>query len=136
MEDKQYELLNEMIVKINEARTYNRITGFITFIWLFEFFYTFFWTKNFDAMYWLIWVFCVIGWVHMDKKYKFAMEEYEELRKEYDLYYLKKSMDEFRCDEYTKLRDEFKNFVSSNDKPISKEELDKLTTLCEDFLPF
>jgi len=84
MEDKQYELLNEMIVKINEARTYNRITGFITFIWLFEFFYTFFWTKNFDAMYWLIWVFCVIGWVHMNKKYKFAMEEYEEIRKEYD----------------------------------------------------
>ena len=84
MEDKQYELLNEMIVKINEARTYNRITGVITFIWLFEFFYTFFWTKNFDAMYWLIWVFCVIGWVHMNRKYKFAMEEYEEIKKEYD----------------------------------------------------
>ena len=84
MEDKQYELLNEMIVKINEARTYNRITGVITFIWLFEFFYTFFWTKNFDAMYWLIWVFCVIGWAHMNRKYKFAMEEYEEIRKEYD----------------------------------------------------
>ena len=46
MEDKQYELLNEMIVKINEARTYNRITGFITFIWLFEFFYTFFYTHQ------------------------------------------------------------------------------------------
>ena len=84
MEDKQYELLNEMIVKINEAKTYNRITGVITFIWLFEFFYTFFWTKNFDAMYWLIWVFCVIGWVHMNRKYKFAMEEYEEIKKEYD----------------------------------------------------
>jgi hypothetical protein len=84
MEDKQYELLNEMIVKINEARTYNRITGVITFIWLFEFFYTFFWTKNFDTMYWLIWVFCVIGWVHMNRKYKFAMEEYEEIKKEYD----------------------------------------------------
>ena len=84
MEDKQYELLNEMVVKINEARTYNRITGVITFIWLFEFFYTFFWTKNFDAMYWLIWVFCVIGWVHMNRKYKFAMEEYEEIKKEYD----------------------------------------------------
>lgn len=87
MEDKQYELLNEMIVKINEARTYNRITGVITFIWLFEFFYTFFWTKNFDAMYWLIWVFCVIGWVHMNKKYKVAMEEYEELRKDYNTRY-------------------------------------------------
>ena len=50
----------------------------------------------------------------------------KELRKEYDLYYLKKSMDEFRGDEYTRLRDEFKNFVNSNTKPISKEELDKL----------
>jgi hypothetical protein len=84
MEDKEYELLNEMVVKVNEARTYNIISGVITFIWLFEFFYTFFWTKNFDAMYWLIWVFCVIGWVHMNRKYKFAMEEYEEIRKEYD----------------------------------------------------
>jgi hypothetical protein len=87
MEDKQYELLNEMVVKINEARTYNRITGFITFIWLFEFFYTFFWTNNFDYMYWLIWVVCVIGWFHMNKKYRVAMEEYEELRKEYDTRY-------------------------------------------------
>ena len=87
MEDKQYELLNEMVVKINEARTYNRITGFITLIWLFEFFYTFFWTKNFDAMYWFIWVVCVIGWVHMNRKYKVAMEEYEELKKDYDTRY-------------------------------------------------
>ena len=47
MEDKQYELLNEMVVKINEARTYNRITGFITLIWLFEFFYTFFLDRKF-----------------------------------------------------------------------------------------
>ena len=84
MEDKQYELLNEMIVKINEARSYNRITGIITFIWLFEFFYTLFWTENFDAMYWLIWVVCVIGWIHTDRKYKATMMEYEELRREYN----------------------------------------------------
>jgi hypothetical protein len=84
MEDKQYELLNEMIVKINEARTYNRITGVITFIWLFEFFYTFFWTKNFDAMYWTIWGVSVVGWIHMDRKYKVVMEEYQEIKKEYE----------------------------------------------------
>ena len=87
MEDKQYELLNEMVVKINEARTYNRITGFITFIWLFEFFYTFFWTQKFDYMYWLIWIVCVVGWVHMNRKYKFAIKEYEEIKKEYDTRY-------------------------------------------------
>jgi len=87
MEDKEYELLNEMVVKINEARTYNRISGFITFVWLFEFFYTFFWTHKFDNMYWLIWVVCVVGWVHMNKKYRIAMEEYEELRKDYNTRY-------------------------------------------------
>lgn len=84
MEDKEYELLNEMVVKINEARTYNRISGFITFVWLFEFFYTFFWTQKFDYMYWLIWVVCVIGWVHMNKKFRVVMGEYEELRNEYN----------------------------------------------------
>ena len=50
----------------------------------------------------------------------------KETRKEYDLYYLKKSMDEFKGDDYNRLRDDFKNFMKSNDKPISKEELDKL----------
>lgn len=50
----------------------------------------------------------------------------KESRKEYDLYYLKKSMDEFKGDDYNRLRDEFLNFKNSNDKPISKEELDKL----------
>ena len=50
----------------------------------------------------------------------------KELRKEYDLYYLKKSMDEFKGDNYIRLRDDFKNFVSTTNKPISKEELDKL----------
>ncbi len=50
----------------------------------------------------------------------------KELRKEYDLYYLKKSMDEFKGDDYVRLRDDFKNFLASNDKPITKDELDKL----------
>lgn len=50
----------------------------------------------------------------------------KETRKEYDLYYLKKSMDEFEGDDILRLRDEYKNFVTSNSKPISKEELDKL----------
>ena len=50
----------------------------------------------------------------------------KELRKEYDLYYLKKSMDEFNCDDYIRLKDDFKNFMTSSDKPISKEELEKL----------
>jgi len=50
----------------------------------------------------------------------------KETRKEYDLYYLKKSMDEFKGDDMIRLRDDYKNFTEANSKPISKEELDKL----------
>lgn len=50
----------------------------------------------------------------------------KETRKEYDLYYLKKNMDEFMGDDILKLKSDFQNFMVSNSKPISKEELDKL----------
>jgi hypothetical protein len=83
MKDREYELLNEMVVKINEARSYHRISGLLTFIWLFELCYSFFWIKNFDVIYWLIWGVCMVGWIHMDRKYNVAMGEYEELEKEY-----------------------------------------------------
>lgn len=50
----------------------------------------------------------------------------KETRKEYDLYYLKKNMDEFRGDDILRLKDQYKDFITSTSKPISKEELDKL----------
>ena len=50
----------------------------------------------------------------------------KEYRKEYDLYYLKKNMDEFKEDDMFRLKDDFINFVSTNTKPITKEELDEL----------
>lgn len=50
----------------------------------------------------------------------------KETRKEYDLYYLDKNDFELRGDETIRLREDFKNFINANDKPISKEELDKL----------
>lgn len=84
MQDKQYELLKDMVIKINEARTYNRITGVITLLWLVEFFYTFFWTQKFDYMYWTIWIVCVVGWVHLNKKFRLAMNEYKKLKEEYE----------------------------------------------------
>jgi hypothetical protein len=83
MEDKEYELLNKMVVKINEARSYHRISTLLTLIWLFEICYSFFWIKNFGVMYFLIWVLCLIGWVSADRKYKRSMDEYKELEKEY-----------------------------------------------------
>ena len=87
MEDKEYELLNKMVVKINEARSYHRISGLLTFIWLFELCYTFFWCSKIDTLYWLIWGVCMVGWIHMDRKYKHAMDEYNELKEEYNTRY-------------------------------------------------
>ena len=87
MEDKEYELLNKMVVKIDEARTYQRISGILALVFIFEFLYTFFWLSDFDSLYWLIWGVCVVGWTHLDRKYKVAMSEYEELKSEYNTRY-------------------------------------------------
>ena len=84
MEDKEHELLMKMVVKIDEARTYNRISGILTFLWLIEFFYSFFYTQKFDTLYWIIWIFCMVGWYHMNKKFRTAMNEYQELKQEYE----------------------------------------------------
>ena len=84
MEDKEYELLNKMIVKLNEASGYQRISLVLTLIWLFEICYVFFRLSYIDLFYWLIWGVCLVGWVHMDRKYKVAMNEYDELKQEYE----------------------------------------------------
>jgi hypothetical protein len=84
MQDKQNKLLIDMVLKIDEARTYHRICGVITLVWLIEFFYTFFWTQKFDYMYWTIWVVCMVGWIHLNKKFRFAMKEYKTLKEEYE----------------------------------------------------
>ena len=84
MQDKQNKLLIDMVLKIDEAKTYHRICGVITLVWLIEFFYTFFWTQKFDYMYWTIWVVCMVGWIHLNKKFRFAMKEYKTLKEEYE----------------------------------------------------
>jgi hypothetical protein len=38
---------------------------------------------SFDIFYFIIAVICLISWFHMDKKYKTAISEYDELKKEY-----------------------------------------------------
>jgi hypothetical protein len=35
-------------------------------------------------MYWVIWIVCVVGWVHMNKKFRVTMEEYKQLKEEYE----------------------------------------------------
>ena len=84
MEDKEYELLNKMVVKLNEASGYQRISLTLTLIWLFELCYSFFWLSDFGLLYWLIWGLCLVGWIHVDRKYKRAMDEYNELKEEYN----------------------------------------------------
>ena len=84
MTDRQQELLIEMVTKIDEARTYNLISGVLTFLWLFEFIYLIFWDNNLNiTLYFTIWLVCMVGWVHMDRKFKKSMKEYNELKDEY-----------------------------------------------------
>lgn len=52
----------------------------------------------------------------------------KETRKEYDLYFLKKSFDDLQEDTFFSLKDQFNDFLVSSDnkKKVTKEELDKL----------
>jgi len=84
MEDKEYELLNRMVVKIDEAGTYNRISLILTIIFIFQFDYTFFYKQLVTPIYWIMLIMYIIGSYHLRKKFKEAMEEYQELKDEYD----------------------------------------------------
>ena len=85
MTDRQQELLTEMILKINEARTYNKISLVLTLLWLFEVVYFIFWDERFNiSLYFTIWLVCTGGWVHMNRKFKKCMNEYEKLSEEYE----------------------------------------------------
>ena len=83
MEDKEYELLNRMVVKIDEARTYNKISLILSIIFIFQFVYTFFYKQLVSPIYWIMLIMYIIGSYHLRKKFKEAMEEYEELKNEY-----------------------------------------------------
>ncbi len=51
----------------------------------------------------------------------------KETRKEYDLYFLKKSYNELQEDSFFSMKDQFIDFVTVNEKKkMTKEELDKL----------
>lgn len=53
---------------------------------------------------------------------------HKETRKEYDLYFLKKSFNELQEDTFFSLKDQFTDFLAINDnkKKMTKEELDKI----------
>ena len=85
MTDRQQELLIEMVLKINEARTYNRISGVLTLLWIFEVVYFIFWDRMLNiSLYLTICLFCILGWTHMNRKFKKCMDEYKKLSEEYE----------------------------------------------------
>ena len=85
MTDRQQELLIEMVLKINEARTYNRISGVLTLLWMFEVLYFIFWDQMLNmSLYLTICLFCILGWTHMNRKFKKCMDEYKKLSEEYE----------------------------------------------------
>jgi hypothetical protein len=84
VKDKEYELLNKMVVKIDEARTYNKISFILSIIFIFQFIYTFFYKQVVSPIYWIMLILFVIGSYHLRKKFKEAMEEYQELKDEYN----------------------------------------------------
>lgn len=85
MNDRQQELLVEMVTKLNEASTYNKISGILTFLWLFEVIYFIFWDQMSNInLYFIIWLVCMVGWTHMSRKFKTCMKEYEVLKEEYE----------------------------------------------------
>ena len=85
MTDRQQELLIEMVLKINEARTYNRISGVLTLLWIFEVIYFIFWDRMSNiSLYFTIWLVCIGGWTHMNRKFQKCMDEYKKLSEEYE----------------------------------------------------
>ena len=85
MTDREQELLVQMVTKLNEASTYNRISGVLTLLWLFEVIYFIFWSQLSNIpLYFTIWLVCMVGWVHMGRKFKKTMNEYNELKEEYE----------------------------------------------------
>lgn len=50
----------------------------------------------------------------------------KDTRKEYDLYYLKKNMDELDGNDLMKLKTEHEEFIKINNKPMTKEKLDEI----------
>jgi hypothetical protein len=73
----------EMTLKIREAGTYNLIRIVTSLIWLIEALYVFLGYGSYDIFYFILAVICLVSWFHMDKKYKTAISEYDELEKEY-----------------------------------------------------
>lgn len=84
MDKHQLELLNKMLSKLAEAKTYTNIRMVLTLLFILDFVLVLFGYSQFDFTYFLILFVTFIGSNHMDKKYKNTMKKYEELKEEYE----------------------------------------------------
>lgn len=84
MNDYQQRLLNDMLSKLYEAKTYTNISMFLTLLFILDFVLVLLGYAEFNITYFLILVVTFIGTNHMDKKHKTALKEYEELKEEYE----------------------------------------------------
>ena len=84
MNDYQQRLLNEMLSKLLEARSYINISIVLTILFLLEFVLVLLGYGKFDFFYFSILIVTFVGNTHMNRKHKTAMKEYEELKEEYE----------------------------------------------------
>lgn len=83
MEDIKQELVEKMIVKLNESRSYFRIKTVIFLLWLFEFVAALLGYVKYDGLFIVIILVLFFGNYQLTKKYNATMEEYHELKNEY-----------------------------------------------------
>ena len=84
MDDNQQRLINEMLSKLIEAKSYTNVSLVLTILFLIEFVLVLLGYGKFDIILLLVLIVTFVGNKHMDIKHKRAIEEYEELKKEYE----------------------------------------------------
>ncbi len=73
-----------MLSKLLEARSYINISIVLTILFLLEFVLVLLGYGKFDFILLSVLIVTFVGNTHMNRKHKTAMEEYEQLKKEYE----------------------------------------------------
>lgn len=84
MTDYQQRLLNEMLAKLAEVKMYANINLLLTILFLLDFILALLGYVQFDSIYFMVLVITFIGSQHMSRKQKTVINEYKELKEEYE----------------------------------------------------
>lgn len=84
MDKHQKELLYVMLIKLSEAKTYTNISIVLSLLLMVEFVLVLFGYGEFGFIFFSMVIITIIGNRHMSLKHKTTMEEYYELKKEYE----------------------------------------------------